>query len=131
MRGHVYVLTNPSMPGLVKIGRTKNRPQERANDLFTTGVPTPFVVHCSVYTKDCIGLESKAHKTFASHRVSGRREFFQIDPEAVCEMLKENQYPVKHRIWNSVRSGCWGVVWKAIVLIVAGVLIGIIASMFI
>ena len=39
----VYVLTNPAMPGLVKIGMTdKDDVQQRMNQLFSTGVPFPF-----------------------------------------------------------------------------------------
>ena len=39
----VYVLTNPAMPDLVKIGRTtRENPQVRMNELYTTGVPLPF-----------------------------------------------------------------------------------------
>lgn len=39
----VYVLTNPSMPGLVKIGKTTQKEvSERMTQLYTTGVPTPF-----------------------------------------------------------------------------------------
>jgi hypothetical protein len=42
----VYVLENPSMPGVVKIGFTKGLTREWAKQLHTTGVPTPFqVVH--------------------------------------------------------------------------------------
>jgi len=41
-QGYVYILTNPSMPGLVKIGRSKNGGRKRASDLYQTGVPTPF-----------------------------------------------------------------------------------------
>jgi hypothetical protein len=41
MRGYIYVLTNPNMPGLVKIGYTQRLPRERANDLSrATGVPS-------------------------------------------------------------------------------------------
>ena len=39
----VYVLTNPAMPGIVKIGMTdKLEVQPRMRDLYTTGVPLPF-----------------------------------------------------------------------------------------
>ena len=39
----VYVLTNPAMPGMVKIGMT-DRPdvQRRMSELYSTGVPLPF-----------------------------------------------------------------------------------------
>ena len=39
----VYVLTNPAMPGLVKIGMTdRDDVKRRMSDLYTTGVPLPF-----------------------------------------------------------------------------------------
>tara|TARA_B100000780_G_scaffold162481_1_gene113595 strand:+ start:237 stop:377 length:141 start_codon:yes stop_codon:yes gene_type:complete len=38
----VYVLTNDSMPGLVKIGRTSGSIEKRMRDLYKTGVPIPF-----------------------------------------------------------------------------------------
>ena len=40
--GIVYVLTNPAMPGMVKIGKTGREVEARLNDLYTTGVPLPF-----------------------------------------------------------------------------------------
>ena len=43
MSNIVYVLTNPAMPGIVKIGKTnRDDPQVRMNELYTTGVPLPF-----------------------------------------------------------------------------------------
>ena len=42
MVGTVYVLTNPAMPDLVKIGKTTRDVQLRLADLYTTGVPYPF-----------------------------------------------------------------------------------------
>ena len=43
MTNIVYVLTNPAMPGIVKIGMT-DRPdvQRRMGELYSTGVPLPF-----------------------------------------------------------------------------------------
>ena len=39
----VYVLTNPAMPGFVKIGMTdKNDVQIRMRELYGTGLPLPF-----------------------------------------------------------------------------------------
>ena len=39
--GIVYVLTNPAMPGMVKIGKTGRDVELRLNDLYTTGLPCP------------------------------------------------------------------------------------------
>jgi len=39
----VYLLTNPAMPGLIKIGRTTRKDiKARMRELYTTGVPLPF-----------------------------------------------------------------------------------------
>ena len=41
--GVVYVLTNPAMPGIVKIGKTSRSDiHARLNELYSTGVPLPF-----------------------------------------------------------------------------------------
>ena len=41
--GIVYLLTNPVMPGLVKIGMTTQKEiEQRMKELYTTGVPLPF-----------------------------------------------------------------------------------------
>ncbi len=41
--GIVYLLTNPVMPGLVKIGMTTQEDiDKRMKVLYTTGVPVPF-----------------------------------------------------------------------------------------
>jgi hypothetical protein len=43
--GFIYILINPSMAGLVKIGKTTRDPEARAKELSqATGVPTPFYV---------------------------------------------------------------------------------------
>lgn len=41
--GIIYVLTNPAMNGLVKIGKTSRESvDQRLNELYSTGVPVPF-----------------------------------------------------------------------------------------
>ena len=60
--GYVYVLINPSLNGIVKIGKTQNNPDERAKELSSaTGVPTPFFVAYSSYFKDSNAAETFVH----------------------------------------------------------------------
>ena len=40
--GIVYVLTNPAMTGIVKIGKTTRGMSARLSELYSTGVPLPF-----------------------------------------------------------------------------------------
>ena len=49
MLGYVYVMSNEAMPGKYKIGCTSRHPDERANELNTTGIPKPFVVEYCKY----------------------------------------------------------------------------------
>ncbi|MEO9739549.1 MAG: GIY-YIG nuclease family protein, partial [Lentilitoribacter sp.] len=97
-RGYVYVLSNPSMPGLVKIGRTTRNVEQRAAELWQTGVPTPFVVDHAVLTPDCEELEACMHKLFAGCRVHGSREFFKITKDDVESLPDELDCVLKSQI---------------------------------
>lgn len=77
-KGYVYVLTNPAMPGYVKIGRTTGDVHARAAQLFSTGVPLPFQVAASFLSPDCAILEAECHKRLEGHRVDTGREFFSV-----------------------------------------------------
>lgn len=89
--GIVYLLTNPFMPGIVKIGMTsKNDLQQRMKELYTTGVPVPFECQyaCKVKLSHMAKLESALHDTFAPQRINANREFFQILPAQAMAILK-------------------------------------------
>jgi hypothetical protein len=78
-KGFVYILSNPSLPGLLKIGFSRKVPDERADELYTTGVPSPFVVEFYCLTEGDMELESTVHRLLSSARHSANREFFRID----------------------------------------------------
>ena len=41
-------MSNEAMPGIYKIGCTSRHPENRANDLYTTGVPSRFVIEYAI-----------------------------------------------------------------------------------
>lgn len=89
--GYIYVMVNPSLPNLVKIGKTKRNPSDRAKELSSaTGVPTPFIV---VYEKEfhnCDRAEKEVHDilTARGYRTNESREFFTVPiPEAIDTIL--------------------------------------------
>jgi len=89
--GIVYVLSNPWMPGLVKIGKTTStRLKERMRNLYGTGVPEQFKVEfsCSLGLNEYSEVEAMLHNAFANQRVNKNREFFQIEPERVIPILE-------------------------------------------
>lgn len=85
--GIVYVLTNPAMPKMVKIGKTGRGLETRLNDLYTTGVPLPFECAYAVMVADMDRVEKAFHNAFGPYRVNPRREFFSIDPEQAIGLL--------------------------------------------
>ena len=90
--GIIYVLTNPAMPGLVKIGKTtQSDVTARISQLYTTGVPLPFDCEYAVKVADMAQVENALHFAFGDNRVNLNREFFEIDPErvkAILDLLK-------------------------------------------
>lgn len=89
--GIVYVLTNPSMPGLVKIGMTtRDNLDTRMRELYGTGVPVPFecAYACKVKTSDYTKIEKALHTAFAPNRINANREFFQIKTEQAKAILE-------------------------------------------
>lgn len=57
--GIVYLLTNPVMPGLVKIGMTTQQDiDKRMKELYTIGVPVPFECQfaCRVKNSACASV---------------------------------------------------------------------------
>ena len=87
----VYVLTNPAMPGFVKIGMTDaSDVQTRMNSLYSTGVPFPFecAIAWEIEGRDAGEIETALHTAFGPHRVNPSREFFEMDPEQVQVLLR-------------------------------------------
>lgn len=85
----VYVLTNPAMPGLVKIGKTTQvEVEERMKQLYGTGVPVPFDCAFACQVKDATEVEKALHFAFGNGRINPNREFFRIEAERVIAVLK-------------------------------------------
>lgn len=88
-KGHVYVFVNSSMPGKVKVGKTRKDPTARAAELSGTGVPVPFVVAYSVLVSDCDEVERLVHARLAASRVNEKREFFKVSSQEAIDVLLE------------------------------------------
>ena len=89
--GRVYVLSNPAMPGLLKIGYTMNTVEGRVKELsLATGVPTTFCIEYQLECRDPAALEAYAHSFFQNQRYNGNREFFSISINDAIEVLRQN-----------------------------------------
>lgn len=89
-QGYVYVLTNPAMPGMVKIGRTTRDPVDRAKELRSTGVPTHFELFHASFVEDCEASERQIHTILAERgvRTVNDREFFEISPPDAVALIE-------------------------------------------
>ncbi len=88
MVGFIYILSNPRMPDLVKVGITEKHPALRAAELSDhTGVPEPFRLE---YWVEVIDMEV-AEREFAAcnnwMRVNDSREFYRMAPALAMERL--------------------------------------------
>ena len=88
--GAVYVLINPSMKGLLKIGKTKRNAEDRAAEISVgTGVPTEFVVAYEEPFQDSDKAELLIHDKLANFRVSPNREFFRMELKDAIVAIRE------------------------------------------
>ena len=87
--GIVYVLTNPAMPDIVKIGMTnRDTIDARMKELFNTSIPLPFDCEYACKVSDCEKVEKALHIAFHPYRIHAQREFFKINPEQAIAILK-------------------------------------------
>ena len=82
--GWVYCISNPSMPGLLKIGMTLRTPQERlkeANSSDTWRPPTNFIIEFAKRVHNPLQKERTLHTLLEQYdqRVNPKREFFEVN----------------------------------------------------
>jgi hypothetical protein len=88
----IYVLVNPGLPGICKIGYTKKTVYDRCREInSSTGVITPWY---PVFTYKCPNgplLEKEIHKNLESFgkRVNLRREGFQIESSEAIKLIEK------------------------------------------
>jgi hypothetical protein len=84
--GHIYILSNPNMPNLFKIGFTTRSPNVRLKEISSaTGVPGKFEIIKSWEVRNVADMESAIHKRLDNHRVD--KEFFRFQSPA--ESIRE------------------------------------------
>lgn len=75
--GFVYILSNKSMPGVLKIGMTTRTVEQRVSELNkATGCLTPFECEFSKYTTAPGFVERQVHAALSYARIKQNKEFF-------------------------------------------------------
>ncbi|MCV2495834.1 GIY-YIG nuclease family protein [Pseudomonas paraeruginosa] len=89
--GFIYCLSNPSMPGIYKVGKTDRAPSQRCFELSnSTSVPEPFFILFYIEVDNALQTERALHRDLDDFRVSPNREFFNCDPVAIYNWLLSN-----------------------------------------
>jgi len=95
---YIYILTNDTMPGLCKIGFTKNKPSERVKQInAATGVALDFDVQYQYPCFNAHDLEKEIHIYLEQHgfRVNKRKEFFNITVQQAVSVIERLGEPYK------------------------------------
>jgi len=87
MTGSVYLLTNVSMPGLIKVGYTTRTVSQRIDELAHTGHPTRFFCELELVTDEPEILESNLHSVL--YKFHYKKEFFKCDLVTAVKVIKE------------------------------------------
>lgn len=86
--GFVYILSNPLMKGVFKIGFTARNPDMRAAELSKRiALPLPFEVYKYWRTKDPYMVEQRVHSKLSQYLTAG--EYFNGDPELFSRVIEE------------------------------------------
>lgn len=103
MFGFVYVLSNPAMPGLFKIGFSERAPSARCEELSAaTGVPHPFEIVMAAEAEDPQKVELDLHKAYSHCRINSGREFFRLSYEQILEI---KQFLVEASTFTNILMG--------------------------
>ncbi len=89
-KGIIYILSNPAMPDIVKVGKTSHDRgyEQRIKELYTTGVPLPFECEYACIVDNYETVERRIHSAFTGNRVNPKREFFEISPSRIIDILE-------------------------------------------
>ena len=90
--GYLYCFSNPSMPGILKIGMTERTPEVRlkeANSSDTWRPPTPYIIEFAKRVMCPKEKETILHTILSKYteRIHQNREFFRVSVEEVKNFL--------------------------------------------
>lgn len=124
--GWLYVIANPAMPRVCKVGFTTREPEERAAELHDTGSPQPYHVVAKWHVDDVRAAERGAHAALARFRTDAGREWFALPADRAVRAFDRLHGPttrptIARRLWRILRGVVEGLGWLTLVLLIAGI----------
>lgn len=106
MYGYVYILSNEEMPGVVKIGCSKNGGLSRAKTQTYNFCDTPFQLEFELYCLHFYVLEKELHKHLKKYRPNKQKELFEIPLtdaiKALLDVYSKKYIPKSKKRKNNV-----------------------------
>lgn len=93
--GFIYIVSNPAMPGLNKVGLTTNPIETRLQQLnSSTSVPSPFKLErlFELETRFLPAVERIAHKKLRERGSHSGKEFFRVDLQTCTIVVQDVIY---------------------------------------
>jgi hypothetical protein len=87
MTEHIYVLSNPSVPGVVKIGKTASSLDQKMAELHAADDPIPLLLEFYAHVKNGEASERAAHAALAEHRIDMEHKFFRTSAEHALKTI--------------------------------------------
>lgn len=87
MKGWIYIITNKSMPNLVKVGYSTEDPEIKANALYSAAVPYPYVVEYDALVNEPSEIEQKTHEILEDYLENN--EWFRCDVIKAVVAIRE------------------------------------------
>ena len=85
--GYLYCFSNPSLPGIYKIGMTERTPEERLKEANNFSfVCYPFQIEFYKYVDNVYHNEQMVHRRLGNYRINNK-EFFKVDLDIVREIF--------------------------------------------
>jgi len=89
IKGYVYVLSHPQMPGLIKVGHTSRPVAQAVEELNrVSGLPEHFVIEASVESSSPDLHTAEIHRLLAARVIQGM-EYFEAELPAVLRVVEE------------------------------------------
>jgi hypothetical protein len=101
--GHIYILSNPSLKDIIKIGFTLDNVEERASKLSrSTSIPLDFHIEHEFITESPEQVEKLVHDALKEYRVNPKKEFFRVTTEKSIEVIESILYGSENNVGVSM-----------------------------
>lgn len=88
LRGWVYVITNKSLPGLVKIGFSSKDPSLRARQFDEAALPHPYEVVYDILVANPFQMEQTIHRYLKSAGLHEKKEWFRCSESEAIDVIR-------------------------------------------